>query len=76
MKYWRIVSRDLTLLMPDLFAEEPVPLLEQIICVEREIGMRERAYPRWVATGKMKQHTAEREITVMRAVLETLRGKQ
>lgn len=60
--------------MTDLFAEEPVPLLEQMLCVQREIAMRERVFPRWVASGKMKQHMAEREITVMRAVLETLRG--
>lgn len=59
--------------MPDLFTEEPVPLLEQMLCVQREIAMRERVFPRMVASGKMKQRMAEREITVMRAVLETLR---
>lgn len=60
--------------MADLFADEPVSILEQIVCVEREINMRQRVYLRWVAAGKMKQHTAERELTVMRAVLETLRS--
>lgn len=62
--------------MPDLLSDHPVPLLEQILCIEREIGMREKAYPRWVSAGKMKLDRAEREITVMRAVLETLRGIQ
>lgn len=57
-----------------MFADEPVSRMEQILCVEREIRMRERAYPRWVAAGKMKQHMAQRELTVMRAVLETLRS--
>jgi hypothetical protein len=57
-----------------MFADEPVPRMEQILCVEREIRMREKAYPRWVAAGKLKQDTAARELTVMRAVLETLRG--
>jgi hypothetical protein len=59
--------------MPDLLANEPVPLPEQIMCVQREIAMRERAYPRFVAKGSMKLDRAEREIVVMRAVLETLR---
>jgi len=58
--------------MPDLLANEPVPLPEQIICVKREIGLRERVYPRFVAKGTMTPERAERELTVMRAVLETL----
>jgi hypothetical protein len=62
--------------MPDLLSDQPVPLLEQILCVEREIAMRERAYPRFVAKGTMKLDRAEREIVVMRAVLETLKGMQ
>lgn len=50
----------------------PISLDDEIICVRREIGMRERVYPRWVAGGKMKQHNAEREIAVMKSVLESL----
>ena len=45
---------------------------EQIKCVEREIAMRKRVYPRWVAAGKMKSEAAEHEIRAMEAVLETL----
>jgi hypothetical protein len=48
-------------------------LEEQIKSVEREITMRERVYPRWVAAGKMKQEKALFEIAAMRAVLETLK---
>ena len=55
--------------MSDMF---PIGVEDQIICVRREIGMRERVYPRWVAAGKMKPHMAEREIAVMKAVLESL----
>jgi hypothetical protein len=50
----------------------PVTLDEEILCVRREIGMRERVYPRWVAAGKMKPYNAEREIAAMKSVLESL----
>ena len=46
----------------------------QIKSVEHEIAMRQRVYPHQVASGKMKQATADYEISAMRAVLETLRG--
>ncbi len=45
---------------------------EQIACVKREISMRERVYPRWVAAAKMSQHRADHELECMRAVLRTL----
>lgn len=51
-----------------------VRLADQIACVEREITLRERVYPRWVETGRMTEAQAEREILSMRAVLETLQG--
>ena len=50
-----------------------VSLTEQITCVRREIGFRERVYARRVAEGKMKQDQADRELAAMQAVLETLR---
>lgn len=49
-----------------------VPIDAQIACVKREIGMRERVYPRWVAAKKMPQKKADDEIAAMRAVLVTL----
>jgi hypothetical protein len=49
-----------------------LPLSEQIDCVRREIGMRERVYPRWVQNGKMTQRAADLEIARMSAVLMTL----
>ena len=55
--------------MPDLLAPT---LEEQILCVKREIIMRERNYPGWVKTGRLKQHNAERQIETMIAVLATL----
>jgi len=52
----------------------PVPLEEQIACVERELVFRERVYPRWVRDGKLLELTADLEMLRMRAVLATLKG--
>ncbi len=43
----------------------------QIACVKREIRLRERVYPRWIASGRMTQAKADHEIASMRAVLAT-----
>lgn len=49
------------------------PLIaDQIACVERELKMRKRAYPRWIEAGRMTQAKADAEISAMEAVLETL----
>ena len=45
---------------------------QMIACVEREIGMRERVYPRWVEQKKMLQTTADQELARMRAVRDLL----
>ena len=37
-------------------------LAEKIACVRREIGMRERVYPRWVQQGRLTQAKANRAI--------------
>lgn len=47
-------------------------IIEQIKCIEREIGMRERVYPKWVESKKMSQQKADEEIKTMREVLKTL----
>jgi uncharacterized protein (DUF305 family) len=49
---------------------------QQIAAVKREIALRERAYPRWVASAKMKPEKSAFELGVMRAVLETLERLQ
>lgn len=53
---------------------EPITLDVQIACVKREIAMRERMYPRWIAEHRARwtQQKADAEIGAMRAVLETL----
>jgi hypothetical protein len=49
-----------------------IPLIVQIQCVRREIGYRERCYPRWIESGKMPQRKADDELSAMSAVLATL----
>jgi hypothetical protein len=42
---------------------------EKLACLKRELGMRRRVYPRWVAQGKMSQAEMDREIRVMEALV-------
>jgi hypothetical protein len=59
--------------MNDLFPDAPIPLEAQIACVEREIVMRRRVYPEWIAKRRMTGERAQAEIRAMSAVLKTLR---
>lgn len=57
---------------PDLLNGAPaVPITakDKIRCLKREVALRERAYPRWVESGRMKAAEADREIAVLKAVL-------
>ena len=47
---------------------------DQIDCVKREIGMRERVYPKWVQLRRFSQEQSDRELGRMRAVLNTLQN--
>lgn len=49
-----------------------IEIREQIKCVEREIAMRERVYPRLVISGKMTEGQKDKEIATMKAVYNTL----
>jgi hypothetical protein len=40
--------------------------------LKREIAMRERAYPKWVAAGKLKEVAAIRQIAAAKAALHIL----
>lgn len=53
-----------------------IPLAQQIRCAERELAMRQRVYPNWVAGGRLSQEKADHEIAAMRAIVETLRASQ
>lgn len=68
-------------MLTDLFTEHEMPDLtgrftvqEQIRCVEREIAMRKRVYPKFVANGRMELATADTELACMEQVLRTLRS--
>ena len=49
---------------------------EMRACIAREIRMREKSYPRWVAQGKLTRATADHELSCMYSVLEYLGGRQ
>lgn len=53
-------------------AEQNFTTQQQIECVRREIAMRERVYPNWIAAKKLKQEKADYEIACMKSVLATL----
>lgn len=44
----------------------------QIACVKRELGMRQRVYPRAVLADRMTPFESDAEIAAMQAVLKTL----
>lgn len=46
---------------------------DMIKCAEREVGMRERVYPRWVEAKKMSQAKADSEMATMKAIVEFLK---
>lgn len=45
----------------------------QLAECQRELGLRRRLYPRWVADGRMTQQQADRYIRLMEAIHETVR---
>lgn len=49
---------------------------EQIAELKRELALRERAFPRFVASGRMKQAEADRSMARMKAALHTLLAVQ
>ena len=57
-------------------AKAMITIEQQLACVQREIKMRERVYPKWVGSGKMQAAKANYELQAMRAVAETLKGLQ
>jgi hypothetical protein len=45
---------------------------ELLACVDRELRLRERVYPRWTVAGRMTARKADEEIAAMRAVREAI----
>ncbi len=44
--------------------------------IEREIRFRQRVYPRWVASGRMKQEQADYQIAVLLEIAEDYRDQE
>ncbi|MCB0568028.1 MAG: hypothetical protein KDD01_26970 [Phaeodactylibacter sp.] len=42
--------------------------------IRREVQLRERLYPQWIASGKLNKAAAERQLTRMKYALELLEG--
>ena len=51
----------------------PMTAAEKRQCAEREAKMRERVYPRWVASGRMTKAQADKELATMREIAEDYR---
>lgn len=60
-------------MMTDLFGQKDDILEQQIRCVEREIGMRQRVYPNWINAKKISAGKAEYEVQMMQEVLKSLK---
>jgi len=43
-----------------------------VAAAKREVAFRERAYPGWVARGRMTQAKADEELTLMREIVREL----
>ena len=49
-----------------------VNLNDMLACCRRELAVRQRVYPKWVAKGTMSEKKAQAEIELMRLVVEFL----
>jgi hypothetical protein len=59
--------------MPELF---PPNLDDLVACAEREVRFREYVYPRRIAAKKMTPDKAEKEIALMRAIVDELKRRK
>jgi hypothetical protein len=50
----------------------PITTRDMLAELRRELAMRERLYPGWIAKGTMKRETAERQVAVLRAVTQRI----
>lgn len=53
----------------EVAAAKDLPIGDLKACVERELAMRKRVYPEWVARKKMSAQQAQKEIRRMLGVL-------
>jgi len=55
--------------MPEQFTAD-----DKLRCLQRELALRERVYPARVATGRMKQAEADREIACIKSMIADYQG--
>ena len=48
------------------------PLPDQLESARRELAMRDRVYPKWVASKRMTQQQADHELACMESIAGTL----
>lgn len=53
-----------------------VTVERKIDALEREIRLREKVYPRWVASGRLEEQEAARRLLVLQAILEDYRDER
>lgn len=51
-------------------------LSELVKCAKRELAMRQNAYPKWVAAGRMRGDVAQHEIECMTQIVSLLEQQQ
>ncbi len=54
--------------MTDLFGQAGITREEKLAEIAREIALRQRVYPRWIADRKLTQHKADRQIAILVAI--------
>lgn len=49
-----------------------ITVADQVRCLRREIALRKACYPKWVASGRMKQEESDKELAALQAAHDTL----
>lgn len=50
----------------------PITKEEMLAELRRELSMRESVYPKWIASGKLKQEVADHRIAALREAIKTV----
>ncbi len=53
-------------------SDAPITLDQQIAEVRRELAIRQRVYPKWVESGRMKKDAADTSLTALQAAHDSL----
>lgn len=52
-----------------------VRTIDKFKCLQRELTLRMRMYPKWISQGTLSSEKAAHELTVLRAVIEDYKRK-